>query len=102
MPEGSVRHDVDASRYEYVVDGVVLAVADYQRDGDRVLMHHTATDPAHRGQGIAARLVAGVLDDVRAHGQRVIPSCWYVAEFIDEHPEYADLLAVEPPPPLVR
>ena len=34
----------------------------------------------------------GALDDVRPTGRRVVPSCWYVAQFIDEHPDYADLL----------
>jgi uncharacterized protein len=37
--------------------------------------------------------VRHALDDVRAAGRTVIPTCWYVAQFIDEHPEYEDLLA---------
>ncbi len=37
-------------------------------------------------------LVGGALDDLRAAGRQVVPSCWYVREFIDEHEEYADLL----------
>jgi predicted GNAT family acetyltransferase len=93
-PNGTIRHDAAHSRYEYVVDGRVVGVADYDGAGDRVVMHHTQTEPALRGQGIAAALVAGALDDLRARGLQVVPTCWYVAQFIDEHPEYGDLLAV--------
>jgi predicted GNAT family acetyltransferase len=46
-----------------------------------------------RGQGFGAELVRRALDDVRAGGGSVVAQCWYVAQFIDEHPEYADLLA---------
>ncbi len=88
----SVRSDLERSRYEYVEDGEVIAVADYRLGPGYVVMHHTYTDPAHRGRGIAARLVAGALDDLRRRGLRVVATCWYVQEFIDEHPEYRDLL----------
>jgi hypothetical protein len=37
--------------------------------------------------------VRGALDAERAAGHTVVPQCWYVAEFIDRHPDYADLLA---------
>jgi predicted GNAT family acetyltransferase len=94
-PTGTVRHLADQSRYEYVTtDGQVVGVADYDEAGERVVMHHTHTAPAFRGQGIAAVLVAGALDDLRSRGLRVVPTCWYVAQFIDEHPEYGDLVAV--------
>jgi hypothetical protein len=93
MIDGTVRHDPDRSAYEYVSDGRVLAVADYRRVGDTVVMHHTFTEPAYRGNGIAARLVAAALDDIRSRGLRVEPTCWFAADFIATHPEYQDLLA---------
>jgi hypothetical protein len=46
-----------------------------------------------RNRGLGAELVRGALDDVRRNGRTVVPQCWFVAQFIDEHPEYADLLA---------
>ena len=89
---GSIRHDPGATRYEFVVDGNIVGVVDYRVQDDVVVMHHTFTDTGHRGQGIAAQLVAGALDDVRTRGLRVEATCWYVAEFIASHPAYADLL----------
>ena len=71
--------------------GRVVGVADYRRVGDVVVLPHTEVDRSLRGQGVAARLVAFALDDVRAQGLRVDPQCWYVADYLDRHPEYADL-----------
>jgi predicted GNAT family acetyltransferase len=88
---GSVRHAPGDSRYEYVLNGQVVGVADYRVCGGQVVMHHTFTNPEHRGEGIGALLVAGALDDIRQSGRHVVPTCWFVAKFIDAHVEYHDL-----------
>ena len=51
----------------------------------------TWVPPSHRGRGSGARLVRHALDWARAEGYRVIPSCWFVAEFLTRQPEYRDL-----------
>ena len=38
-------------------------------------------------------LVEAVLDDIRSSGRRVVPACWYVREYLAEHPDYQDLVA---------
>ena len=81
------------SRYELVEDGVVIGFADYQVRGETVVFPHTVIDPDRRGEGLGAVLVRGALDEVRPTGHKVVPACWYVGQFIDSHPEYADLLA---------
>jgi predicted GNAT family acetyltransferase len=88
-----VRRNDDRNRYELVVDGAVVGIADYVLDGDTVIFPHTEIDRAQRGQGFGAVLVRAALDDVRAQGRTVVPACWYVREYIDLHPEEADLLA---------
>ena len=92
--EPSVRHDDAASRYELVVDGTVVAYADHhpRADGAEVF-DHTVTDPDHRGQGYAGIVVQHALDEVRARGAKVVPACWYVAQWLDAHPGYDDLRA---------
>ncbi|HEY7072001.1 MAG TPA: GNAT family N-acetyltransferase [Acidimicrobiales bacterium] len=89
----SVRNDPDASRYELVEDGTVIGVADYRIDGDVATFPHTVIVAQRRGEGLGAELVRAALDDTRAQGRRVVARCWYVAEFVDENPDYADLLA---------
>jgi predicted GNAT family acetyltransferase len=88
-----VRDNPDEHRYELIVDGKLVGIADYHRRGGVVVLPHTVIDPAHRGQGYAAVLVRGALDDCRRRGERVDPRCWYVAGFLDDHAEYRDLRA---------
>jgi predicted GNAT family acetyltransferase len=89
----TVKDNADRSRYELFVDGRLAGIADYRIDGDVVVFPHTEIDPSLRGQGYGAVLVRGALDAVRPTGRTIVPQCWYVAQFIDEHPEYGDLLA---------
>ncbi len=93
MDEPEVRHDPEQRRYELVLDGSVIGLIDYREQGGADVFTHTEVAPAHRGTGLAAVLVRAALDDARARGRTVVPQCWYVADFIRDHPEYEDLLA---------
>jgi predicted GNAT family acetyltransferase len=93
--ELNVACNEERSRYEITVDGRLVGFADYRRQRDTVLFPHTVIEPSLRGQGFGAELVRGALDDVRTAGGSVVAQCWYVAQFIDEHPDYADLLATK-------
>lgn len=88
-----VTHNEAASRYELHDDGVLVGIADYSVNGDTMVFPHTEIDPSRRGQGLGEILVRGALDDVRTTGRRIVPACWFVAQFVDEHPDYEDLLA---------
>ena len=88
----SVRDNPEQQRYELELDGGT-AIATYERQGDTLLITHTHTPPALRGQGAAGRLVTGLLADVRARGLKVKPLCSYVVAHFQRHPEQRDLLA---------
>jgi predicted GNAT family acetyltransferase len=88
-----VANATERSRYELFLDGQLVGVADYRVLGDRVVMPHTEIVPPLRGRGLGELLVGHALDDVRAAGRTVVPSCWFVADFIDANPDYRDLLA---------
>lgn len=87
------RDHAEARRFELRADGEVLGFIDYRLAGDVITLVHTEVDPAHSGQGHAATLVRAALDDARARGLSVVPSCPYVASYVGKHPEYADLVA---------
>ena len=88
-----VEHNSGADRFEIFLDDELAGYADYQdRSGVRDF-NHTLTFPQFRGRGLAAELVQAALDATRRDGFRVMPSCWYVDEFIDSHAEYKDLVA---------
>lgn len=88
-----VRNNVERSRYELFDGEEMVGLADYRLDGEVVVFPHTEIRADKQGQGLGAVLVQGALDDVRSDGRRIVPACWYVAEFVDRHPEYADLVA---------
>lgn len=84
-------HDNRAeNRFELTADGAV-AVAAYERAGDRIVFTHTVVPEALRGRGIGSRLIAGALAAVRAEGLTVVPQCRFVAAYLAEHPEAAEL-----------
>jgi predicted GNAT family acetyltransferase len=88
-----IRHNEPASRYELWVDEELASVADYRIVDDRIVFHHTETAVRFRDQGLAARLVGHALDDVRGTRRNVVPACSFVAQFIDDHAVYHDLVA---------
>jgi predicted GNAT family acetyltransferase len=88
-----VTNNADALQYEARVDGEQVGLIRYTRDGDVVTMAHTEVEPRVEGQGIGSELVRQALEDVRAHGRRVHPSCPFVRAYIDGHAEYADLVS---------
>ncbi|MEP6779508.1 MAG: GNAT family N-acetyltransferase [Gemmatimonadaceae bacterium] len=95
MVENLVEHQAAQHRFTLTVpEGI--AVLDYRLQAPNVMeMFHTFTPHSARGRGVASTLVRGALDYVRANNYRVIAACWYVANFMDKHAEYRDLLADE-------
>ena len=61
-----------------------------------ITLVHTEVRDEFEGQGHAATLARGALDDARSRGLRVVPSCPYIASYVEKHPEYADLVATRP------
>lgn len=89
-----VTRNDERARYELVEDGQVIGICDFRPAGTGVVvLPHTVIHGARRGRGLGAELVRAALDDLRTTGVTVVPSCWYVAEFIERHPEYAAMLA---------
>jgi hypothetical protein len=86
-----MRNNQEQGRYEILIDHKVVGIAEYRLAGEVVVFPHTEIERSRRGQGLGARLVQYALDDVRASNRRAKPDCWYVADFIADHPEYADL-----------
>jgi uncharacterized protein len=92
-PSMSVQHDPVSHRFTVAATGGTAVLA-YAPAGSGLLeLYSTFVPPADRGRGVAARLVQAAVEYARAEGLRIIPSCWYVAQWIRQHPEHADLVA---------
>ena len=86
----------DELRYELEVDGALAGVLRYRVEPGTVVLVHTDVHPAFEGRGLGGRLVGGALDDIRARGLRTVPHCPFAAAYIHRHPEYQDLVGVDP------
>lgn len=86
-------HNTDAGRYELYVNDELASISEYRRSGSRMVFHHTETRDRFRGRGLAAELVEWAMNDVREQNITVVPSCWFVRDFLRDHPEYQDLVA---------
>ena len=87
----TVRDNKALSRFELDVEGGV-AFANYRLTPVAVIITHTETPRALRGQGIASRLVEGALALIRADGRKVIGACAFVVDYLRKHPEYQDMV----------
>jgi predicted GNAT family acetyltransferase len=83
----------EAQRYELWSGDRLDGFASFRELPGKIEIYHTVILPELEEQGLGSQLVAAALDDARAKGLAVIPTCSFVGFFISEHPEYADLLA---------
>lgn len=93
MSDVEVTDNPEQHRYEARVDGELAGRAEYHLTRSSIVFTHTEVDPAFKGRGVGGALARYALDDVRAKGEReVVPVCPFIHSFIDDHPEYADLV----------
>jgi hypothetical protein len=92
----TVRDNPTELRYELVDGDRVVGIIRYRREEGAVVLVHTEVEPAYEGHGLAGELVEGAFRDLRDRGLRVVPLCPYVREWLDRHPEQADLVGVDP------
>ena len=90
MTTAGVRDNKSQHRFELDVEGSV-AFANYRLAPGSVIITHTETPPALRGRGIASKLVQGALEMIRADGLKVVAGCGFVVDYLQKHPEYADI-----------
>ena len=87
----AVHDNPERNRFEMDTPGG-LAFASYRREGSTLTVFHTEVPQAVGLRGLGTQLVTGMLDQIRARGEKVIARCPFVSHFIARHPEYADLV----------
>jgi len=85
-----VRDNKSRQRFELDVAGA-MAFANYRLAPGTMIITHTETPAALRGRGIASELVKGALELIRADGLKVVAGCGFVVDYLQKHPEFADI-----------
>jgi predicted GNAT family acetyltransferase len=88
----AVRDNGAAERYEMDVAGKSAFIT-YRRAPGVVTLLHAEVPQEFSGQGVGSQLVRQALELARAEGCKVVPRCPFVADFIEEHAEFQNLLA---------
>ena len=81
-------------RYFMIMPNGEEARLTYVKAGPRhIIADHTFVPVPYRGEGVAEALVERLVADARATGNRITPTCWFVAdEFKRHHPAWNDVL----------
>ena len=87
-----VVHDEQRQEFAATVAGS-HAVLQYRLSGSLMTIVHTEVPPEIEGHGVAGDLMRTALAEARRNGWRVRPACSYAHWFLQQHREYADLLA---------
>lgn len=70
-------------------EGEVLGLAEYRPGGESLIIAHVEVTAGNEGKGLAGKLMAGLLEQLRAKGTTVLPICPYADAYIRRHPEHA-------------
>ena len=87
----AIRHEPDIRRFTADLDGKTAYITYRELDSHRLELDHTYVPREFRGGGIASQLTVRALEYARERGCRVVPSCPFVAAYIERHPEYREL-----------
>lgn len=85
-----VINDLQGSRFVLDINGQEVYVL-YAEDKETLDLYSTYTPSKLRGQGLAEKVVLAAFKYAKQKKLKVIPSCWYVREFLEKHTEYQNL-----------
>lgn len=89
----TITHEPENNRFVITVDGKAAGFAAYDPQPGNRDFNHTVIKENFRGQGLSSPLIKAALDDTRAEGLTITPTCSAVEHFVNKHAEYQDLVA---------
>jgi uncharacterized protein len=90
---GRAIHEAGERRFTITL-GTSRAVLEYRpAAGGALDYYHTFVPPELRGRGLASELTEFALRYALDRNLKVVPTCPFIAAFIDRHPEFEPLLA---------
>jgi uncharacterized protein len=84
--------DAEEERYELWLGDARAGSIEYQTQPGVIVLIHTEIGPEFQGRGLATRVVADALRDIRARGLKLVPVCSFVRDYLRNHPEQWDLV----------
>ena len=72
--------------------GNVIAEITFPIENGVATIDHTFVDSSLRGQGVAGKLMAAAVEDIRKAGVKAYPTCSYAVKWLSEHSEHSDIM----------
>jgi uncharacterized protein len=88
-----VEHEPEKERFVSRLGSGEAELAYLEREGRVLDLVHTFVPPDGRGKGVGDALVEHAFAYAREHGYRVRPSCPFVRNWVEDHPEQSDVVA---------
>lgn len=93
--ENVVRDNKQEKRFEMNLGDGKQAFIQYAARGEGVVeLIHTEVPEEFEGQGIGSKLVRETFEFLQEENLRMIPTCRFVAVYLQRHPEYKSLAAL--------
>lgn len=86
-----VQHRPDRRRFTADVGGDDAVLAYEELPGGTLDLQHTVVPPEARGEGVADALVRAAVAYARGHHVKLVPTCPYVAAWLERHPGERDV-----------
>lgn len=94
--EPQVLDNKEKHRFELMLDGKLVGFSDYELRLDQMSLVHVEVNPELQGSGLAAKLMQGTIDLIRAEGnKKIVPVCSYAVMWMKRNTDTHDLLAID-------
>ena len=85
MTNPTITHNPDTQRFETTIDGHTAYLSYAIIDGNTLNYHYTLVPPQLGGRGVGTALVKHAVEYAEAEGKQIIPSCSFVANYMNKH-----------------
>lgn len=85
-------HNPTNQRFETTIDGVTAYLSYKSIDETTLDYNHTIVPAELGGKGLGSLLAKTALDYAKENGKKIIPSCSFVAKYLEKNPQYQELV----------
>lgn len=87
-----VQHDSEAQEFSIPLESGKAYLRYDQPDERTFDLLHTIVPPEEQSRGVGSDLIEHVFRHVRDEDKRIVPSCPFVRAWLEDHPEYQDVV----------
>ncbi len=88
----SIERNEAGRRFEARIGGQAASLVYRDASDGALVLIHTEVPEALESRGIGSELAKFALEYARAAGRRVVAICPFVRSYLEDHPEYRDLI----------